>query len=85
MKFAWEKCLSSRGLSSCRSLAHYKAWLWILEDQETIDFLDDEGNYPCFGAPILQYICNKYNWDFKDLIEPWQLETATKFIDGKGC
>lgn len=85
MKIAWEICLNTSGLSSCRTLAHYKAWLWIIEDQETIDFLDNADNYPCFGAPILKYICGKYNWDPVDFIEKHDRVIYRHFIKGKGC
>lgn len=85
MPFAWEKCTGERGISSTRSIAHYHAWLWILEDKEALEFLLDEDNYPCFGAPILKYICDKYSFDYNTFLEPYNKETADSFIKGEGC
>lgn len=85
MSTAWDSCLNKRPTSSSTSLAHYKTWLWILEDQESIDYLNIEENYTCFGAPILKYICDRYGWNLTTFIEEWEREHAQQFIQGKGC
>lgn len=33
LPFAFEKADNARGLSASRSLAHYSAWLWLLNDE----------------------------------------------------
>lgn len=85
MKHAWDICLKGGLHSSRQVITHYYAWLWILEDTEAIKFLLDFANFACFGAPILQYICKKYNWDVKSFMEKWQYEKAQSFIEGTGC
>lgn len=85
MKWAWGICLDEKGISSGRCLAILHAWLWILEDQEAIDFLLDKSNFPCYGAPVLNHICKKYGWSIYYFIDKWQSPTAHLFIEGKGC
>ena len=85
MKHAWDICLK-RGLHSSRKvITHYHAWLWILDDYKTIKFLLTPDNFACFGAPILQCICEVYKWDFTDFVENWQCEMAQAYIEGEGC
>ena len=85
MKLAWEYCLARRKKSARITIRHYHAWLWILEDEGSIEFLLDDKNYACYGTPILYHICEKYNWELKSLIENWQIDTAKNFIEGVGC
>lgn len=70
MDFALEKARDHRGISAGRSLDHFRAWLWLLEDEETLAFLDDEKNYPQYGAPCLKKICEVY--DFKEYAEQFE-------------
>ena len=53
MPFAWEKANNCRGISAWRSLAHYKAWLWMLGQDE----FDDMDDYEYYGKPHLERIC----------------------------
>lgn len=58
MPFAWEKANGGRGLSAGRTLCHYRAWLWLLgEDQ-----FEDIDTYEFYGKDELVKIC-----DFLDL------------------
>lgn len=59
MSFAWDKANGCRGISASRSLYHYKAWLWMLgEDQfEEID------NYQFYGKDELVKICHYLDLD----------------------
>lgn len=85
MKFAWEMCLDRHMISARSTIAHYHAWLWIIDDDKTLEFLKDDNNFACFGAPILKCICDRYQWYYKDFIENWRLETTIEFIKGIGC
>ncbi len=85
MKHAWERCLKGGVQSSRITIRIYHAWLWILEDTKTIAYLLDPKNYSCYGAPILLAICRNYNWNYKDFIDKWELDTARNFLLGKGC
>ena len=85
MTFAWEKVCSQRGISATRNLAHFKAWLWILEEHKLITFLDDARNYTCYGAPVLAEICRRFQWDYLTFIDPWNKVTAARYVVGKGC
>lgn len=64
MIFALEKASNHRGLSSSRSIDHFKNWLWLLGDDETLAFAEDDCNYQNYGAPILKKICEVYGFDF---------------------
>lgn len=56
LKFAFEKCVDHRGLSANRSVEHFRAWAWLLNDQELIDFVNNDANYPMYGAPVLRRV-----------------------------
>lgn len=62
MTFAWTKVRNHRGISAGRSLAHMRAWLWLLGDNELVTFCDDGDNYAQYGAPVLAAICRKYGF-----------------------
>lgn len=53
MEFAFEKCVGHRGNSAGRSIEHFKAWIWLAGDDETLAFLDDHSHYTNYGAPML--------------------------------
>lgn len=63
MPFALGKAQDHRGLSASRSIDHFRAWLWMLSDDETLGFCDVEENYTNYGAPILREICENYGFD----------------------
>lgn len=63
MEFAWGKANNCRGISASRSIDHYKAWLWLLGDDELFQFCEDD--YHWYGKPQLKRICEKYGWDYK--------------------
>jgi len=66
MKFAWDKCENHRGISAGRSISKFKAWLWLLEEDELIKFADLESNYQNYGAPILAKISEKFGFEIPD-------------------
>lgn len=59
MPFAWEKANNGRGISASRSLAHYKAWLWLLGE----DSFDGVTDYQYYGKDNLIKICEYLNLD----------------------
>lgn len=61
MAFALTKAEDHRGLSASRSVSHYRAWIWLLgdEDFQAIDW-DQYGPY---GAPILKQICDRFAFE----------------------
>jgi hypothetical protein len=60
--FAYDKAHSERGISANRSIQHYIAWTWLI-DEEFSQVLDNEyrSNYDHYGLPILNMICEHYN------------------------
>jgi len=62
MEFAWDKVENHRGISANRSIVKMRAWLWLLKNQELVDFANNPDNYPNYGAPILKKICEKYGF-----------------------
>lgn len=60
MAFAWTKVEDHRGMSAGRSITKMQAWLWLLEDDDLIDYCDS--HYAPYGAPALKAICEKYHF-----------------------
>lgn len=65
LSFAWEKANNCRGLSAGRSISHYAAWLWLLDDQEkwpdaVIDLMD---KYQFYGKAWLARITKYLGFD----------------------
>ena len=64
LPFAWDKAEGQRGLSADRSIRHFAAWAWLIDD----DFYNEieymyEHNYAPYGEPILAYISNKLGYE----------------------
>ena len=59
MPFAWDKANGCRGISAERSLAHYKAWLWLIEE----DWDDRLSDYEFYGKDQLVEICKFLSLD----------------------
>ena len=64
VSFAWEKANDKRGISANRSIDHFKGWLWLLGDEEGIEYL--KANYAPYGKPGLAYVCKKYGFKNED-------------------
>lgn len=79
IEFAWDKCTSHRGISASRSIAHFRAWAWLIGDDEAVAFIDDEDNYAPYGAPILGYLSKRYGWAM-----PGDESTA-RMVAGESC
>ena len=60
--FAWGKCLEHRGISASRSLSHFRALCWLLEDEEAVLFINDDNNYAPYGAPVLAYLSKRFSY-----------------------
>ena len=57
LEFAWDKANNERGLSADRSIHHYIAWAWLIDDELYEKIVEMyENNYYPYGKPILQYI-----------------------------
>lgn len=54
LPFAVGKAVDHRGISASRSVAHLRAWFWMLGRDDIVEFIDDDYNYPQYGAPILK-------------------------------
>lgn len=64
LPFAWDKAEDHRGLSADRSIRHFAAWAWLIDD----DFYNEieymyEHDYAPYGEPILTYISNKLGYE----------------------
>lgn len=62
MSFAWDKVQDHRGISASRSVKKMQAWLWLLRDDETLAFAQNDSHYAQYGAPILKKICDVYEF-----------------------
>lgn len=75
MEFAWGKAKNHRGISASRSITKMRAWMWLLEEEESIDW----SNYENYGAPILKAICERYNFPIPDS------EILRRMASGQHC
>jgi len=75
MEFALGKAENHRGLSAIRSIEKMNAWIWLLDDEDKINW----DNYANYGAPILKQICELYNLPFPDN------KTLVNMSQGKPC
>jgi hypothetical protein len=65
MPFAWEKANNERGISACRSIMHYCAWLWMIGEDTGELACDRLEDYNYYGKPQLVAICERFGWDHK--------------------
>jgi len=79
MEFAWSKVIDHRGLSASRSIEKMRAWLWLMGDDELLEYADVDENYAQYGAPILMKICEKYGLDIP------QDESVKRMSQGLPC
>ena len=64
MPFAIGKAEDQRGISANRSIMHYIAWLWLLEEDSLLQKVEYEyeTNYHSYGMPILEMIQEHFGW-----------------------
>lgn len=64
LSFAWDKAIDERGLSADRSIRHFAAWAWLIDD-EFYKQIEDmyENNYGPYGIPILKFIGDKLGYN----------------------
>ena len=62
LPFAWEKADDKRGISVSRSIAHFKALLWLLDDGG-LEAMEAE-SYESYGVPKLIYISDLVGFDY---------------------
>lgn len=64
MPFAWEKANNCRGISANRSISHFIAWTWLIDEKFSAEIEKMfNSEYQHYGKEILVMICNHYNWD----------------------
>lgn len=56
VSFAIGKIEDHRGLSAGRSISHFRAWAWLLLDDDKVQELDDT-EYQNYGAPQVKKFC----------------------------
>lgn len=66
LSFAWDKANDGRGLSADRSIRHFAAWAWLIDD-ELYTKIEDmyENDYAPYGKPILTFIGDKLGYQKK--------------------
>lgn len=59
VSFGFEKALNRRGISSGFMYEVVKMWLWVLNDEELMNFDD----YPMYGLPLFKAVAIKYGFN----------------------
>lgn len=78
-EYGWPKALGHRGISACRTVDKMTAWCWLLGDDEAVAYCDEGDHYPCYGAPILRWLCQRFGWPIPDD------SAARNMADGLDC
>ena len=60
MEYAWDKATSHKSLSASLNIEVLTCFLWLLGNDELVEFANDENNYAMYGAPILKRVCGEY-------------------------
>lgn len=62
--FAYNKVENERSISAERSVLHYIAWLWLIDNTELCARVEHEyaTNYHDYGRNILDMIADHYGW-----------------------
>ncbi len=63
---------------------HFRAWLWLMEDGDTLAFAEEDNNYPNYGAPILAKICEKYGFEKPESVAAQRMAQGLE-CDPDGC
>lgn len=64
MQFAFDKAQGERGVSANRSIMHYIAWTWLIDQEFSaeIERMYRDG-YSGYGLSILKHIREHYGWE----------------------
>lgn len=63
--FAYRKCFDRRGISACRSIMHYEAWIWLIGDDELLAKIDakcERDGSDDYGESVLDLIAEHYGY-----------------------
>lgn len=60
MDIALETVIAHRGTKTQRSVDYLRAWIWLMEDEVMLTYMDNPDHFPQYGAPILREICRRY-------------------------
>ena len=85
LPFAIEKALGHRGISSSRSVAHMRNYVWLIGDDEALKFVEDSSNYPQYGVPVLKYLADRYNFDYRNILDEEELRMFLNMSKGLSC
>jgi hypothetical protein len=67
LNFAWEKANNCRGISSSRSMEHFRELCWAMGWDDIVRFIELEDNYTCYGKPALVLISSACGVNWKHL------------------
>ena len=61
-EYGWDKAMNHRGISASRTVEKMRAWMWLLGRDDLVAVCDDDTQYPQYGAPVLNAICEAMKW-----------------------
>jgi hypothetical protein len=77
LEYGFNKALNHRGISASVVNEQIAEIMWLLGDDEMLQFAEDDGNYPNYGVPILKAVAKKYGHPVPPEIAEWK--------DGEPC
>lgn len=66
LKFAFSKTLDHRGLSAERSVDKLSSYAWVLGRSDVAEQMQQDDNYPQYGAPALVIFAEAFSWPIPD-------------------
>lgn len=65
LKSAFNHALACKSISVERAMQMIEVILWLLEDDDAIEFMKDEDYRLSFGLPIVQYLIKRYGDEYE--------------------
>ncbi len=84
-QFSWELALAHNGMGCSKSLHHYMAWAWLLNDMELFDFCMHKSNFINFLCPVILSVGQLY--ELTGVLPEQQLDqfVFNNMAQGKPC
>lgn len=77
LEYGFNKAWNHRGISASIVQEQIVELMWLLGDDEMMQFAENDSNYENYGVPILKAVARKFEHPIPPEIETWE--------DGKPC
>lgn len=60
LNVAYNRVIAHNMISVSRSFQKIEMYLWVLGDDEAIEYITNDRNFTAYGLPIIQYLMDRY-------------------------